>query len=46
MPKENQEKENKTTEVLKALDYLLAEGFLCLTNQKTPTIALSQEANI
>jgi hypothetical protein len=47
MPKENLEKENKfTSEILKELDYLLAEGFLCLTNPKNPTIVLNREANI
>jgi len=47
MPKQNQENKNKfTTEVLKELDYLLAEGFVCLTNPKNPTIVLNQEANI
>jgi hypothetical protein len=47
MSKENQENKNKfTSEVLKELDYLLAEGFVCLTNPKNPTIVLNQEANI
>lgn len=47
MPKQNQENKNKfTAEVLKELDYLLAEGFVCLTNPKNPTIVLNQEANI
>jgi len=47
MQKENQKNENKfTSEVLKELDYLLAEGFICLTNPKNPTIVLNQEANI
>jgi hypothetical protein len=47
MQKENQQNKNKfTAEVLKELDYLLAEGFLCLTNPKSPTIVLNREANI
>jgi hypothetical protein len=47
MQKENQKNENKfTSEVLMELDYLLAEGFICLTNPKNPTIVLNQEATI
>jgi len=47
MQKENQKNKNKfTLEVLKELDYLLAEGFICLINPKNPTIVLNREANI
>lgn len=44
MQKENQERKNNfADEVLRELDYLLAEGFICLTNPKNPTIVLSPE---
>jgi hypothetical protein len=33
-------------ELVAALDYLLQEGFICLTDQKEPTIVLSKEAAI
>lgn len=40
------EKDKKADEVIAALDYLLKEGFICLTDQKEPKIVLSPEATI
>ena len=40
------EKDNLTGELVAALDYLLQEGFICLTDRKEPTIVLSKEAVI
>ena len=44
MKKENHEKDRLAIELVAALDYLLQEGFICLTDQKEPTIVLSTEA--
>jgi hypothetical protein len=44
MKKENAAKDKLAIELVAALDYLLQEGFICLTDQKEPTIALSKEA--
>lgn len=46
MQKAKSEKDKLTDEVVATLDYLLKEGFICLTDQKEPTIALSQEVSI
>jgi hypothetical protein len=45
MKKPKNEKDKVALEVVAALDYLLKEGFICLTDRKEPTIVLSQEAN-
>lgn len=46
MQKPKNAKDKLAAEVVATLDYLLQEGFICLTDQKEPTIVLSQEANI
>lgn len=46
MQKPKNAKDKLAAEVVAALDYLLQEGFICLTDQKEPTIVLNQEANI
>lgn len=46
MEKPKNEKDKLAMDVVVALDYLLKEGFICLTDQKEPTIVLSREANI
>jgi len=44
MQKARDAKDKLAREVVLALDYLLQEGFICLTDQKEPTIVLSKEA--
>jgi len=46
MQKEKNEKDKLAKEVVLALDYLLHEGFICLTDHKEPTIVLNPKANI
>jgi hypothetical protein len=46
MQKPKNAKDRLAIEVVAALDYLLQEGFICLTDPKEPTIVLSREANI
>lgn len=46
MQKSKNAKDKLAIEVVAALDYLLQEGFICLTDQKEPTIVLNQEATI
>lgn len=46
MKKSKNEKDKLEIEVVAALDYLFQEGFICLTDQKEPTIVLNQEASI
>ena len=46
MQKPKNAKDKLAAEVVATLDYLLQEGFICLTDQKEPTIVLSQEATI
>jgi hypothetical protein len=41
MPRNASDK--RADELVAALDYLLQEGFICLTDQKEPTIVLSKE---
>jgi hypothetical protein len=47
MAKQNPKNENKSFEdsVIAELNYLLTEGFLCLTEKPQPTIALNPEVN-
>jgi len=42
MQKARDAKDKLAREVVLALDYLLQEGFICLTEQKEPTIDLSK----
>jgi hypothetical protein len=37
------ENDKLVDELVATLDYLLQEGFICLTDQKEPTIVLSKE---
>lgn len=46
MEKLKNQKDKLAKEVVLALDYLLQEGFICLTDQKEPTIVLNPEARI
>lgn len=46
MKNKNEEKDKLAKELVSALDYLFQEGFICLIDQKEPTIVLSKEANI
>jgi hypothetical protein len=39
------EKDKLANELIATLNYLLEEGFICLTDQKEPTIVLSKEAS-
>jgi hypothetical protein len=41
MPKNASDK--RADELVAVLNYLLQEGFICLTDQKEPTIVLSKE---
>lgn len=45
MKKQNEEKDKLAKELVVALDYLLQEGFICLTDLKEPKIVLSKEAS-